>query len=110
MKSNGHIPKMFDKSRFNRRLHQIGRLLYDLFTQVGSYLKDICCELHYIIDSSPVAVCDSYKISRLYAPSIESNLRKTKIFCFLLEEFQALIKGQWSKIRLIIETSFRSWS
>lgn len=62
MKSHGYIPKMLDKSRFNRRLHRIGRLLYDLFTQVGSYLKAFCCELHYIIDSFPVAVCDNIRI------------------------------------------------
>jgi len=62
MKSHGYVPKMLDKSRFNRRLHQIGRLLYDLFTQVGSYLKEFCCELHYIIDSFPVAICDNIRI------------------------------------------------
>lgn len=62
MKSHGYIPKMLDKSRFNRRLHQIGRLLYDLFNQVGVHLKAISCELHYIIDSFPVAVCDNIRI------------------------------------------------
>jgi len=62
MKTHGYIPKMLDKSRFNRRLHQIGRLLYDLFNQVGSYLKAFSSELHYIIDSFPVAVCDNIRI------------------------------------------------
>lgn len=62
MKSHGYIPKMLDKSRFNRRLHQIGRLLYDLFNQVGVHLKALSCELHYIIDSFPVAVCDNIRI------------------------------------------------
>jgi len=62
MKSHGYIPKMLDKSRFNRRLHQIGHLLYELFRQVGCYLKDVCCELHYIIDSFPVSVCDNIRI------------------------------------------------
>ena len=40
----------------------LGRLLYDLFTQVGTYLKTLCCELHYIIDSFPVALCDTIRI------------------------------------------------
>lgn len=62
MKSHEYIPKMLDKSRFNRRLHRIGRLLYDLFNQVGVHLKTISCELHYIIDSFPVAVCDNIRI------------------------------------------------
>lgn len=62
MKTHGYIPKMLDKSRFNRRLHKIGRLLYDLFTQVGIYLKTMTCELCYILDSFPVAVCDNIRI------------------------------------------------
>ncbi len=62
MKSHGYIPKMVDKSRYNRRLHKIGRLLYDLFNQVGCHLKTVCSELHYIIDSFPVAVCDNIRI------------------------------------------------
>lgn len=62
MKQYGFIPKMLDKSRFNRRLHKIGSLLYDLFEAVSSYFKDMCCEMHYIIDSFPVAVCNNMRI------------------------------------------------
>nr|WP_242604836.1 hypothetical protein [Flavobacterium subsaxonicum] len=63
MKQYGFIPNMLDKSRFNRRLHKVGRLLYDLFESVSAYFKDICCELHYIIDSFPVAVCNNMRIA-----------------------------------------------
>lgn len=62
MKQYGFIPNMLDKSRFNRRLHKIGKLLYELFEIVSSYYKDLCCELHYIIDSFPVAVCNNMRI------------------------------------------------
>lgn len=62
MKSHGYIPKMVSESRFNRRLHAVGYLLYKLFLQIGIYLKDVCCEMHYIIDSFPVAVCDNIRI------------------------------------------------
>lgn len=62
IKSHDYVPKMLDKSRFNRRLHKIGRLLYDLFDQVGGYLKMVTSELHYIVDSFPVAVCDNIRI------------------------------------------------
>jgi hypothetical protein len=62
MKQYGFIPDMLDKSRFNRRLHQIGSLLYELFEMVSSYFKDFCCEMHYIIDSFPVAVCNNMRI------------------------------------------------
>lgn len=63
MKQYGFIPNMLDKSRFNRRLHKIGRLLYELFEIVSSYYKDFCCEMHYIIDSFPVAVCKNMRIT-----------------------------------------------
>ncbi len=36
MKSRGYVPNMLDKSRFNRRLHCIGRLMYDLFFRLGT--------------------------------------------------------------------------
>lgn len=63
MKQYGFIPNMLDKSRFNRRLHKIGKLLYELFEIVSSYYRDLCCELHYIIDSFPVAVCNNMRIA-----------------------------------------------
>jgi len=63
MKQYGFIPNMLDKSRFNRRLHKISKLLYELFEIISSYYKDLCCELHYIIDSFPVAVCNNMRIA-----------------------------------------------
>jgi len=62
MKQYGFIPNMLEQSRFNRRLHKIGRLLYELFDMFSSYFKDFCCEMHYIIDSFPVAVCNNRRI------------------------------------------------
>ncbi|MFM7022623.1 MAG: IS982 family transposase, partial [Flavobacteriales bacterium] len=64
MKSMGFIPKMIEKSRFNRRLHKLGELLYHLFSQVGKHFKEVRCEMHYIMDSFPVAVCDNIRIQR----------------------------------------------
>ena len=63
MKQYGFIPNMLDKSRFNRRLHKVRELLYELFEMISSYFKDICCELDYIIDSFPVEVCKNIRIS-----------------------------------------------
>lgn len=62
MKQYNLIPNMLDTSRFNRRLHKIGSLLYELFEIVSSYFKDFCCEMQYIIDSFPVAVCNNMRI------------------------------------------------
>lgn len=63
MKQYGFIPKMLDKSRFNRRLHK-SKVLYKLFEIVSSYFKDFCCEMQYIIDSFPVAVCNNMRITK----------------------------------------------
>src|SRR4051812_17067434 len=64
MKMTRLIPNMLDKSRFNRRLHNIKGLMFSLFFQIGHYLKQIAGASEYIIDSFPVAVCDNIRISR----------------------------------------------
>ncbi len=64
MKMTGLVPRMLDKSRFNRRLHALSELIYDLFMQVGYYFKYISCEMSYVLDSFPVAVCDNIRIRR----------------------------------------------
>jgi hypothetical protein len=89
MKQYGFIPKMLDKSRFNWRLHKVGNLLYELFEIVSSYFKDFCCEMHYIIDSFPVAVCNNMRIAnckivrdkkwRGYTASIRSYFYGVKV-------------------------------
>jgi hypothetical protein len=63
MKSSGMIPRMLDKSRFSRRIHRISELIYYLFFYIGRFYKEIGCELEYILDSFPVAVCDNIRIA-----------------------------------------------
>lgn len=63
MKMTGLVPGMLDKSRFNRRLHALAELIYSIFMQVGYYFKYVSCEMSYILDSFPVAVCDNIRIS-----------------------------------------------
>ena len=64
MKMTKLIPNMLDKSRFNRRLHNVNGLMFSLFFQIGHYLKQIAGAAEYVIDSFPVAVCDNIRISR----------------------------------------------
>lgn len=64
MKMTGLIPQMLDKSRFNRRLHSLSELIYDLFMQVGHHFKHASCAQSYVLDSFPVQVCDNIRISR----------------------------------------------
>ncbi|MVN23554.1 IS982 family transposase, partial [Mucilaginibacter arboris] len=63
MKMTGMIPGILDKSRFNRRLHQVAELIYSLFMQIGYYFKYVSCEMSYVLDSFPVAVCDNIRIA-----------------------------------------------
>lgn len=63
--------------------------LYELFEIVSSCFKDFCCEMHYIIDSFPVAVCNNMRIAnskivtdkkwRGYASSMRSYFYGVKV-------------------------------
>lgn len=64
MKMTKLVPLMLDKSRFNRRLHQLREFLFWMFEQIGHELKSIAGASEYVIDSFPVAVCDNIRISR----------------------------------------------
>ncbi|WP_224092771.1 hypothetical protein [Nostoc sp. MS1] len=58
MKDHNLIPRMLEKSRFNRRLHKVSMLINDLFHQVGMALKEISEDTEYLLDSFPVPICD----------------------------------------------------
>ncbi len=64
MKVTGLVPGMLDKSRFNRRLHEVSELIFSMFWQLGHCLKSMAGASEYVIDSFPVAVCDNIRISR----------------------------------------------
>mgnify|MGYP001613256985 CR=1 FL=1 len=57
LKTTGLIPNMISKSRFNRRLHDIGDLLFDIFHQLGEGIKPISPTTEYLLDSFPLAIC-----------------------------------------------------
>lgn len=63
VRSTGLMPAMLGKSRFNRRLHQIGELLSELFFHVGQVVKELNIDTCYSIDSFPVAVCQHIRIN-----------------------------------------------
>jgi len=65
------MPAMVCKSRFSRRLHRLQPLIFNMFYQIGQWLKDMAGALEYVIDSFPVAVCDNIRI-------IKSRLLKGK--------------------------------
>ncbi len=64
MKMTKLVPRMLDKSRFNRRLHQLADLLFSIIFQIGHQIKSMAGASEYVIDSFPVPVCDNIRISR----------------------------------------------
>jgi hypothetical protein len=60
----GLSPQMLDKSRFNRRLHALADLLFQVFFQIGQHLKAVAGASDYVVDSFPVAICDNIRINR----------------------------------------------
>jgi hypothetical protein len=64
VRSTGLMPSMLSKSRFNRRMHQIGELPAELFFHTGETIKSLNISHIYAIDSFPVAVCHNIRIPR----------------------------------------------
>jgi hypothetical protein len=64
MKMTKLVPHMLDKSRFNRRIHQLQELLFSMICQIGHCLKSMTGASEYVIDSFPVAVYDNIRIDR----------------------------------------------
>ena len=62
MKDHNFIPYMLEKSRFNRRLHNVSMLINDLFHQIGMILKETSDCTEYLLDSFPVLMCDNIRI------------------------------------------------
>lgn len=63
VRSTGLMPHMLSKSRFNRRLHQMGEFISELFFYVGQAVKDMNIKTTYLIDSFPVSVCQNIRIA-----------------------------------------------
>jgi hypothetical protein len=63
VRCTGLMPNILGKSRFNRRLHQIGELLSTLFFYTGEAVKTLNLDSTYCIDSFPVSVCQNIRIA-----------------------------------------------
>ena len=107
---HGYIPKMLEKSRFNRRQHQIAELFLVVFELLGECWKQLNEESVYIIDSFPISACDNYRIARChlykgeawrgYQASKKRYFYGLKIHLMLTEPGQPveffLTPGSWS--------------
>jgi Transposase DDE domain len=64
MRTHHMAPALPLKSGFTKRLHRLADLLYSLFQQLGTIVKELNCSGRYILDSFPLAVCHNIRISR----------------------------------------------
>jgi hypothetical protein len=62
VRSIGLISSMLNKSRFNYRMHKIGKLLAEIFFHTGEIIKSLNISHTYAIDSFLVAVCHNIRI------------------------------------------------
>ncbi len=60
----GLMKRLLSRSRLSRRINRLADLIYRLFHQLGSVLKDMHWESRYLLDSFPVPVCDNIRIGR----------------------------------------------
>jgi Transposase DDE domain len=66
LQEQGYIPQMLEKSRFNRRQHQMAGLFLTVFNLLSEVWKELNSESVYIVDSFPISVCDNYRIRRCH--------------------------------------------
>ena len=59
-----HLPEMLSKSRFNRRVHMVEELSWQLFEIVGFLVKSENTSKAYLLDTFPVSVCQNIRIKR----------------------------------------------
>ena len=64
LKEQGLMPQHLSRSRFNRRLHAVGELMYNLQQQLGYLWMQLSGEMEYLLDSFPIPVCDNIRISQ----------------------------------------------
>jgi len=60
----GLMKRLLSRSRFSRRVNRVADLIYRLFHQLGSVLKELHWESRYLLDSFPVPICDNIRINR----------------------------------------------
>lgn len=59
-----HCPEMLGKSRFNRRVHMIEELSWQLFEIIGFWVKSENATKTYLLDTFPVPVCQNIRVKR----------------------------------------------
>mgnify|MGYP001565270170 CR=1 FL=1 len=102
MHNKGMIPDMLSESRFCRRVHAVNQLLCSMILSVGKYLNEFGCEMDYVLDSFPVAVCDNIRIRR----SKMIRGKKWRGYCASMRRYFYGVKVQLLTTKTGIPVSF----
>jgi hypothetical protein len=62
--NHGFIRSKICKSRLYRRIETLSLLAEELFAVIGSFFTDVAAQKEFILDSTPIEVCDNIRISR----------------------------------------------
>jgi hypothetical protein len=94
---------MLNASRFNRRLRQVADLFLTLFLRLDETWKKLNEKLAYVINSYPIAVCDSYRVkrSKIYHGEVFRGYIASKSSISMLSAFIS-----WSRSMAIPSNSF----
>lgn len=110
LKAHGYIPKMLEKSRFNRRLHKISELFLTVFNLLGEVWKQLNEESVYVVDSFPISSCDNYRImrSKRYQGEVWRGYQASKKRYFYGLKIHLMITAQGQPVEFFLTPG--SWS
>ena len=104
LQEHGYIPKMLEKSRFNRRMHKISGLFLVVFNLLGEVWKQLNNESVYVIDSFPISACDNYRImrSKRYQGEIWPGFQASKKRYFYGLKIHLMITAQGQPVEFFL--------
>jgi hypothetical protein len=115
-----YLPHLLSRSRLNRRLHRLKDLLLTFFELLGHTWKPLNPDSVSILDSFPIAGCDTYRVPRakvyqhaMYRGYIASKQRYVsglKVHLMVTQEGQPgegfLTPGAYSDVRALKTCAF----
>jgi hypothetical protein len=110
LKEQGYIPKMLEKSRFNRRQHRISELFLTVFNLLAAFWKSLNEQSIYVVDRFPVATCDNYRIprSRRYSGEEWRGYQASKKRYFYGLKIHLMVTGNGQPVEFFLTPG--SWS
>lgn len=110
LQEQGYIPAMLGKSRFNRRQHRIAELFLTVFNLLAGFWKELNEQSIYVLDSFPIAACDTYRIprSRRYCGEDWRGYQASKKRYFYGLKLHLMVTGRGQPVEFFLTPG--SWS